>query len=154
MKTRTMLFTLAFCLLAAVACFAAENMAGTWKLDDAKSKIPAGVTKNSTVTYTAEGDKLKCSIDGVDGAGKPLHTEWTGKFDGKDYPLTGDPNADSRAITQQDARHYRVTEKKDGKPVAAGTIVMSPDGKSRTVTIRATSAKGQRVTSTAVYEKE
>ncbi len=154
MKTRTALFTVAFCLLATVACFAAESMVGTWKLNDAKSKIPAGVAKNSTVTYTTEGDKFKCVIDGTDAAGNPVRTEWTGKFDGKEYPLSGDPSADSRAITQQDARHFRVVEEKGGKPIASGTIVLSPDGKSRTVTIRATSAKGQRVTSTAVYEKE
>ncbi len=154
MKTRTMFCTLAFCLLAAVACFAAENMVGTWKLNEAKSKIPAGVSKSSTVAYTAEGDQYKCVIDGVDGSGNPAHNEWTGKFDGKDYPVTGDPTSDSRAITKVDERHYRVVGKKGGKTVNSGTIVLSPDGKARTVTLRSTDAKGERVTSTAVYDKQ
>ncbi len=73
---------------------------GTWKLNEAKSKIPAGMMKNTTVTYTAEGDSVKVTTDGTSGDGSALQTEWTGKFDGKDYPLTGDPTADTRSYTK------------------------------------------------------
>ena len=60
-------------------------------------KFAPGAVKNLTVVYTAVGDNYKCVVDGVDGAGKPSHNEWTGKFDGKDYPVTGDPTADARS---------------------------------------------------------
>ena len=53
--------------------------------------------KNLTVTYEAVGDNIKATVDGVDGQGKPTHNEWTGKFDGKDYPVTGDPTSDTRS---------------------------------------------------------
>jgi hypothetical protein len=37
------------------------------------------------------GDNVKITVDGADRDGKPTHNEWTGKFDGKEYPVTGDP---------------------------------------------------------------
>jgi hypothetical protein len=94
MKARTVLFALVLCFAGTVAGLAQNPNMGTWKLDEAKSKIPAGFMKNTTVVYEAAGDNVKASTDGIDRDGKPFHTEWTGKFDGKDYPLTGDPTAD------------------------------------------------------------
>ena len=69
MKTRTMLLAVAFCLSAVAASFASDANLGTWKLNESKSKIAAGSSKNLTVVYTAEGDNYKCVVDGVDGAG-------------------------------------------------------------------------------------
>ena len=153
MKTRKLLLVGAFCLFAIAAGFAADANVGTWKLNEAKSKIPAGASKNLTVVYTAAGGEYKCVIDGVDGSGKPTHNEWTGKFDGKDYALVGDPNADARAIQKVDAHHYKVANKKAGKTVLTGTIVLSDDGKTRTLTTESTDAKGKKVTATFVYDK-
>src|SRR3984893_13011430 len=44
---------------------------GTWKLNEAKSKIPAGMGKNRTVVYAEQKDKIKVTVDGVDKDGKP-----------------------------------------------------------------------------------
>jgi len=85
MKTKTCLLTFAVLFAAIAVCVAAEDVnLGTWKLDEAKSKI-SGAAKNTTVVYEAAGDSVKVTVDGVDGDGKPSHNEWTGKFDGKDY---------------------------------------------------------------------
>jgi len=149
-----MLLALAFCLSVVAVSFADNPNVGTWKLNDAKSKIPAGVSKNTTVTYTADGDNLKAVLDGVDGKGNPTHSEWTGKFDGKDYPVTGDPNVDSRSITKVDEHHYKVASKKDGKIVQSGNIVLAPDGKSRTLTISGTNAAGKKTSATYIYDKQ
>ncbi len=135
-------------------CFASNPSLGTWKLNDAKSKIAPGTSKNVTVTYVAAGDSIKGTIDGVDGQGKPTHNEWTGKFDGKDYPVTGDPNSDTRAIKQVDEHNYDLTVKKGGKVTMTGKAVVSADGKTRTVIISGTDASGKKVTSTAVYDKQ
>src|SRR5271157_5999074 len=97
MKARNLILTVALCFTGAALCFADNPNMGTWKLNEAKSKIPAGAPKNTTVVYEAVGDSIKVIVDGVDGQGKPTHNEWTGKFDGKDYPLVGDPSADTRA---------------------------------------------------------
>ncbi|MGH9494337.1 MAG: hypothetical protein ACRD3B_05015, partial [Candidatus Sulfotelmatobacter sp.] len=100
MKTRSIFLAVVVCLFAASLSFAQNPSMGTWKLNEAKSKVPTGMMKNTTVTYTAAGDSVKVTTDGTTGDGKPLHTEWTGMFDGKDYPLTGDPIADTRAYTK------------------------------------------------------
>ena len=148
-----MLLVGSFCLFAFVAGFAADANVGTWKLNEGKSKIPAGSPKNTKVVYTAAGDKYKAMIDGVDGAGKPLHNEWTGKFDGKDYPVTGEPNYDARSILKVDDHHYKVANKKAGKTVITGTVEFSADGKTRTLTTESTDAAGKTTTATFVYDK-
>jgi hypothetical protein len=152
MKTKPILLTLALCFVAALAF--ASPMMGTWKLNEAKSKFPPGAPKNHTVVYEAAGDNIKVTVDGISGDGKPTHNEWTGKFDGKDYPLTGDPTADSRSYKKVDDRTTELTNRKDGKVVATGKIVLSADGKTRTVTVSGTDPKGNKVTSTAVYDKQ
>jgi hypothetical protein len=155
MKTRTIIFALAFFVAASIASFAADDPnVGTWKLNESKSKIPAGMSKNTSVVYTAEGDSFKAVVEGVDGSGKPTHNEWTGKFDGKDYPVTGDPTADTRAIKKVDDSHYELTNKKDGKATTTGTITFSADGKTRTLVTHGTDAKGKKVSATSVFDKQ
>ena len=155
MKRMICLLTFGVLFAAASACMAADdaNM-GTWKLNEAKSKFSPGAAKNTSVVYEAAGDSIKVTVDGIGADGKPTHNEWTGKFDGKDYPLTGDPSADTRSYKKVDARTMELTNKKAGKPVVTGKITVSADGKSRTVTISGTDASGKKVTSTAVYDKQ
>jgi FlaG/FlaF family flagellin (archaellin) len=127
---------------------------GTWKLNEAKSKFAPGAPKNHTVVYEAAGDNVKVTVDGTDADGKALHNEWTGKFDGKDYPVTGDPTSDTRAYKQVNDHTLDMTIKKDGKVIMTGKIVVSADGKTRTVTTSGTDAKGKKVKNTAVYDKQ
>ena len=153
MKPKTILLALGLSLFLAPVCFAQNLNIGTWKLNEAKSKIAAGAVKNHTVVYEAVGDQIKVTVDGTDGAGNAVHNEWTGKFDGKDYPLVGDPTADSRAYRKQGARTLLMTVKKDGKVTINGRIVVTANGKSRTVTTYGTDANGKRFRTTAVYDK-
>ena len=84
MKTKTCAVTVIFLLAAAAVCFASTDaQLGIWKLNEAKSKMAAGIPKNHTVVYEAAGDSIKVTIDGTDSDGKPTHNEWTGKVDGK-----------------------------------------------------------------------
>ena len=154
MKIRSMLVLLLFGLLGLSLSFADDSNLGTWKLSEAKSKIPAAGPKNNTVVYTADGDNVKVTVDGTDADGKPTHNEWTGKFDGKDYPLTGDPASNTRAYKKSDDRTTELTNKKDGKVTVTGRIVVAPDGKTRTVTVSGTDATGKKVEYTAVYDKQ
>jgi len=154
MKARTIALNLVVCLAATVFAFAGSPVIGTWKLNEAKSKIPAAAPKNTKVTYEAMGDEVKVTVDGVDPDGKPTHNEWTGKFDGKDYPLTGDPLSDSRSYKMVNEHTMELTNKKGGKVTATGKIVVSADGKTRTVTVKATDPMGKKVEYTGVYDKE
>ena len=151
MKTKTIGLTLLLSLAAGAMCFANPNL-GTWKLNESKSKFGAGAAKPETVVWATAGDQVKVTVDGTTADGKKMHTEWTGKLDGKDYPLTGDSMADTRSFKTSE-NTTEITSKKDGKVVGTATIVVAADGKSRTVTINMTNAKGEKVTSTAVYDK-
>jgi hypothetical protein len=154
MKAKTVLLTLVVCFLAGAVCYASNAQMGTWKLNEAKSKIAAGAFKNSTIVYEAAGESVKVTIDGTAPDGKATHSEWTGKFDGKDYPSTGNPGEDTRAVQQIDDRTLHVISKKAGKVILTAHVVVAPDGKSRTVTTEGTDAKGNKYKSTAVYDKQ
>ena len=153
MKTNVRL-TLAFSLLAATASFAADPQMGTWKLNESKSKFGDGSAKNHTVIHAAAGKSVKVTVDGTDADGKSTHNEWTGKFDGKDYPVTGDPSSDMRSYKKVDDWTLELSVKKAGKVTATGRIVIAADGKSRTVDTSGTNQKGETVKNTAVYDKE
>src|SRR5438874_2369091 len=100
---------------------------GTWKLNEAKSKVPAGMGKNRTVVYAQQGDKTKVTVDGVDKDGKPTHSVWVGKFDGKAYPTKGNLSWSSAAYKVVNDRTNQITTMKDGKVVWSGRITVSAD---------------------------
>jgi hypothetical protein len=146
--------TLVFCLVGAGVLFAADAQIGTWKLNEAKSKFSAGAARNSIVVYQAAGDEMTVAVGGTDRDGKPTHNEWRGKFDGKDYPVIGDPNQDTRSYTKIDDHTLGFNVKKGGEITVSGRIVVSPDGKSHTVTMAGTDSRGKKFTSNAVYDKQ
>jgi hypothetical protein len=154
MKIKTIGLTLALCFLAAAACFAADPQMGTWNLNESKSKITPGTLKNTHVVYSSMLGEVKIKSEGIDGNGKPIHVEWSGKFDGKDYPVTGDPNSDARSYTKVNDRTLTTSNKKNGKVTVTGQIVVSADGKSRTVTLNGTTPKGKKFRNVAVYDKQ
>jgi hypothetical protein len=154
MKTRTIVLTLALCLIGAATCFAQSPFTGTWKLNEAKSIFAPGAPKNNTVVYETEDINMKVTIDGTDGAGNPTHNEWTGQFDGKDYPVKGDPSSDLRSYTRKGIHELDFAMKNGTKVTTTGRIVVSDDGKSRTVTASGTDAKGKKFKSTTVYDKQ
>jgi len=154
MKTKTTGLTLTLCVLGVALSFADDPQMGTWKLNETKSQFAPGATKNHTVIYEAAGDNVKITADGTDKEGKPTHNEWTGKFDGKDYAVTGDPASDMRSYSKVDGQTLKMTVKKSGKVTATGRIVVSTDSKSRMVTTRGTDAEGKKTKNKVVYDKQ
>jgi len=126
---------------------------GTWKLNEGKSKLPTAA-RNSMVVYEMAGDKVKVTVDGVDAAGKPVHNVWTGMFDGKDYAVTGDATADTRSYKQVDDHTLEISAKKDGKVTMSGKVVVSADGKTRTITVSGTDAMGMKMEMIGVYDRQ
>ena len=153
MKAKTIALTISLVFVSVALGFQDNPNMGTWKLNEAKSKF-AGKARNHTVVYEAAGDQTKVTVDGVDEAGAAVHNEWTGKFDGKEYPVTGDATGNSRSYRMIDKNTLELTNKMDGKTTLTGRIVISADGKSRTVTTTATNAEGKKVTNVAVYDKQ
>ena len=158
MRLRTILASLVVFFAGLAVSIAADatmgTWMGTWKLNEAKSKIAAGATKNPTVAYTAAGDNLVVTVDGITSEGKPVHHVWTGKIDGKDYPVTGDPSGDTRSYRKIGDSTLEFVGKRGGKVTVIGRVSHSADGKIRTVTSRVTDAKGKKIKSTAIYDKQ
>lgn len=153
MKTKAIALTISLVFVSVALGFQDNPNMGTWKLNETKSKF-AGKARNHTVVYEAAGDQIKVTVDGVDENGAAVHNEWTGKFDGKDYPLTGDATGDVRSYRMINKSTLALTAKKNGKATLTGRIVVSRDGKTRTVTTTATDAQGKKVTNVAVYDKQ
>ena len=154
MRVKMIVFALVVFFASAIVCFADSPHMGTWKLNEAKSKFGAGATKNNTVVYESAGDMVKVTVDGTDGSGNPVHSEWTGKFNGKYYAVTGDATGDMRSYRMINARTLTLTNKKGGKVTLTGTITVSRNGKTRTVVTNGTNADGKRVHTVAVYDKQ
>src|SRR6184192_2732633 len=137
MKIRMIMLALVVVFAGAVVASAESQHMGTWKLNEAKSKFAAGATKNNTVVYEAAGNDIKVTVDGVDGSGAAVHSEWTGKFNGRYYAVSGSPTSDKRSYARVNSHTLKFSEKKGAKVVLTGTITVSRSGKTRTVTTTA-----------------
>jgi hypothetical protein len=135
--------------------FGEDNNVGTWKLNLAKSKYSPGPAPTSqTLKLEAAEDGVKYTADGIGPDGKPTHAEFTAKYDGKDYPFKGNPDADSISYKRIDANTVEAVTKKNGKTTVTAKVVISKDGKTRTLTMTGKDAKGQDVKNTVVYDKQ
>jgi hypothetical protein len=152
----TVCIMLIFCTVVIFAqAPAAKNMVGTWKLDPAKSKYSPGPTPKSQVAMleAVEGG-MKVVSDRVEADGKTTHFEWTAKFDGKDYPVKGDPGRDAVAVKKVDDYTLDITNKKGGKVTTTIHAVYAKDGKSRTETVTGTDAQGQKIENVTQWTKQ
>ena len=128
---------------------------GSWVLSVDKSKYTPGPgPKGQTSVYTIAGQSIKVATTGVDAAGKPTSTDFTANFDGKDYPVKGNPDYDMTSARRVDSNTIEFTRKRGGKVVQTATSVATTDGKTRTVTVTGVNAQGQKVNNVALYVKK
>ena len=134
---------------------AADNWIGTWKMNVAKSKsAPGPGPKSQTLKFTAVPAGTMLSSEGVMGDGSVRKGSYTSKFDGKDVPWAGNPDADMAAPMKVDDNTYTNTWKMGGKAVMTAKVVVSADGKTLTVTQTGKNAKGEAVNNTAMYDRQ
>jgi len=156
MKRRMfVLGTIVLCFAASSSAWAADAFSGNWKLNLAKSKFDPGPAPKGPNTSKIESmpGGLKFTNNGVDAEGKATANEWSGKFDGKDNPVEGDPNRDTAALKKINDHTLEIVSKKDGKVTTTNRTVFSKDGKTRTGSATGTNAKGEKVNNVTVYEK-
>jgi len=167
MSKRTRSVGFSFLLVSVVALLSgvvdgADMFSGTWKLNAAKSKYSPGPApvSGTTILSTVDGG-LKFVVDGVNAAGKKTHSDYTFKFDGRDYPqkpmLDGklDPEgADMISAKRIDDYTYETTASLKGTVLAVTKVVVARDGKTRINTVTGKNAHGQAVSNTVVYEKQ
>lgn len=142
-------------LMFGAAAQASDNNVGTWKLNLGKSKyIPGPAPFEGTLKIEPETNGLKFTLHGTDAEGKPVDFEFSPRFDGKDYLVTGLPEADMIVLKRINANTIETVTKKGGKPVMTTRSVVSKDGKTRTSTQTGKNANGQEVKNTLVYDKQ
>ena len=132
-----------------------EPWFGTWNLNLAKSTADRDARyKRATSKIEPWKDGLKVTYDLVGTRGGVTHMEWTGKFDGIDYPVQGVDYVLTHAYTRLNDRSYQITIKIDGAVSATARVEVSPDGKTLTTLTTGTDGQGKTVHTTAVYEKK
>ena len=137
----------------ATDCFAANPHIGIWRFNESKSKMHAGVTKNNTITYSEQGDRIKATADGTHSDGTSSRSVWVGKFDGKAYRVTGNPHHNAERYDVINDHTAAIQGLQDGKLVWWGTISISKSGKTRTATLHSHEANGKEYTVKKVYDK-
>ena len=155
LKVVTIVLAVLLAMLGVVVTVAsADQHSGTWKLNVAKTKYSPGPAPQAmTLKIESNETDYKLSGDGTDGAGKPMHVEYSAKFDGKEYPAKT-PYGDTVSVKRIDASTIETTNKKAGKLTVTVTSVVSKDGKTRTSTFKGKDAEGHEVSHVAVYDKQ
>jgi hypothetical protein len=133
----------------------ADSQVGTWIINIGKSQFPGGrPPKRQVTTIEAVDGGVKNVTDIVDAEGKTIHYEFTALYDGKDYPVKGDPVRDSVSIKKADDYTFEVTNKKSGSVVNTVRAAYARDGKSRTMTTTSVSARGEKTTTSTVWDRK
>jgi hypothetical protein len=158
MKRMFMIFAVVAVALAGSGLMLAQGtdpLVGTWKMNVAKSKFsPGPADKSLTVKYEPQGDSLKITADITPGDGAAQHQESTAKFDGKTYPVKGDPDRDMATMKRINANTTEIMGSKGGKPTINIRRVVSKDGKTLTLTETGTDATGKKLNNVVVLERQ
>jgi len=152
--TSRLLFAAALCALASVALAqASDPVAGSWRLNVAKSNYQGGAPpKSQTTTLHAMADGLHEVVERTNADGTTTKWEVAAKYDGRDYPVKGDPARDTVAMTKVDRNTVDIVNKKAGAVVSRMRILVAPDGKSRTNTV--TDPSGQKTTAVLFFDRQ
>jgi hypothetical protein len=133
-KVRALILALAVLSIPLGLLAADDPMMGTWILNVPKSQLGTPVPKSIIRKHIAVPGGVKVVQDRVDAQGKASTGEFTVMFDGKDYPISGDPYVDR--LTLKRVGRYRVdgVGKKNDKTATTFIWQVSKDGKVLTYT--------------------
>ncbi len=131
-----------------------DPFTGTWALNLAKSDLPPPLPRSVTSYFEPDGQWIEMREEAIDQDGQCHTASITARFDGQEYPLKGNPRADTVAYERLDPRTVRGTSRKNGKVLVHETATLSEDGRTLTVTYSGANADGQAVIGTAVFEKQ
>ena len=137
--------------------FEGDPTIGTWKLNAGKTRETASggaISESSTVKIEAQGNGIKFRWDAVKPDGRAIHGEFAAKYDGKDYPVTGDPDSDTVALRKIDANTVEYLFKREGQVVSSECAVVSIDGKTITLTVKGIDSKGKPYEAVVLYDRQ
>jgi hypothetical protein len=154
MQIRLLIISAFVLTFTAMAVAADDPLVGTWKLNTSKSKLAGPAPQAQTVKIEAAQNGLKFTFNWMDADGRPHHSESLQTYDGKDCPVTGDPDTDTASLKKIDNNTYVVVNKKAGKEVLKGRITVSKDGTTSTAAIKSRDSKGKAVDWVEVYDRQ
>ncbi|MBI4445074.1 MAG: hypothetical protein HY645_04120 [Acidobacteria bacterium] len=133
-----------------------DPLIGTWKFVPEKSHYSSGGGPKAAIAryepYGENGVKFTSEIEM--GNGNIVKRGWIAYFDGKEHPVTGDPNYDSIAMRRINSHTILYMYKKAGNIMSAQVRYIHPDGKTQTMTHLGVSANGQPIDNTVVFERQ
>lgn len=133
----------------------ADPMIGDWKLNLAKSKFsPGPAPRSSALNVHAAGDGLMAMFDNVNAQGTATHPMFTVLCNGQPQPVTGSAVTDAMSCRRSDPYSQSFTNMKEGRATTNGTVTISRDGRTMTVSTKGTNANGQQIDNVAVYDKQ
>jgi hypothetical protein len=94
-------------------------------------------------------------LQGLDASGRPINPDFSNltiSFDSKDHP-TPSVDYETTAWTRIDANRYEVVRKRSGKVVLTSLNVVSPDGRTMTITTHGIDTNGHQVHNVRVFER-
>ena len=142
---------------AAVAAPAPDSKlwSGTWHLSTAKSKFHSSDTaeKSETRHYTVSGNHVTMKTSVTDGTGKSMEWSYSAGWDGKWYPMVGNPNGDQIALTPVSGRSVKSQTHLHGKLTATATASVSADGQELTIERRILNAKSGSANEMLVFAR-
>lgn len=144
------------CLILALSTtlFAADSpFSRTWKFNPSKGQPTPPVPKSVVVHVEADAETFKLNEEGIDNKDQPFKLSYEAKYDGKDYPITGDPNTDAVSLQRVNEHEIKFDIKKAGKVVSKLDVVIAKDGKSATVK-SVDYVEGKTKKATTVYDKQ
>jgi hypothetical protein len=135
-----------------------DSSLGSWKLRTAPSVVGGVSVTGVIVKYEAAGTGVKATLEVVGANGALSHLEFSGGYDGKDNPVTGNGQAGNTvALTRLDANTVRLVHKRDGTVTVTETAVVSSDGKTMAITQTFSNiqdARGNPVSGVAVWDRQ
>jgi hypothetical protein len=141
-------------MFAGASAFAADAVVGSWKLNVAMSKFSGPAPKSGTREYAEVADGTTLDQKTVTADGKEMSMHVTIKYDGKDHPITGNPDADAIVAKVLDAHTTDFTMKRAGKAVGTVHRVVAADGKTLTAHNKGTHPDGKAYDDTLVFNRQ
>ena len=117
-----------------------DLFAGDWTQDQSKSRLRQGLV-------------IKIEPDGGDGIRFSGGYSFTGRFDGKQYDLRNSPN-DTVQLNLIDAHTVDAVYRRDDQISQRDHWVVSPDGRTLTLTSKGTLQTGQHISEDLVFQKQ
>ena len=135
-------------MLLSTLALAGDSQIKTWKRNAARTRVavlPFPEATSDVLTIQPLKNSLKVSWSTVDTQGRTIHGEFTANYDGREYPIKGNADADTVSVRRIDEKTTDYSYKRGGKEVMRERAVIAADG-TLTLTQTCKNAKGEEFT--------